>query len=234
MGSGKYFRHHSVLELLKLLAIAKPGAALIFAGNSWFAVQLPVDGEIGVIPRNRPLVLGSIEVGGLVGDMSGFRDDPESMSHSDRYPQHAFVFARQTERLPFSQLRGTLPQVKHHVQNFTCDGAYKLSLRLLNLVVESAQHIPAGIGMIVLNEFVANSQFRKHSLVITLQEKSSIITEDSRFEQQYSGQTGFYFLHGGCLVARALRKPAPARAATSMHRKNFSASFARWLPVVVP
>jgi hypothetical protein len=75
-----------------------------------------------------------------------------------------------------------LAKVNDHVQNLSRDRPYEFSLRLLNLIVEPAQHIPAGIRMIVLNEPFADSQFRKHSFVVAFQKVTPIVTEDSRFE----------------------------------------------------
>jgi hypothetical protein len=60
----------NVLEnLLELLTISKRGSALVLGGNGWFSVELPVDGEVGIVPGDGPLMFRCVEGCGLIADM---------------------------------------------------------------------------------------------------------------------------------------------------------------------
>ncbi len=78
------------------------------------------------------------------------------------------------------------PQIERHIQNLAGDGAHQFSLRLQNLVMQSAHNILLGVGMIVLNKGIGNSEVRKSSLVVAFQEKSAIVAEYAGLEQQKS------------------------------------------------
>src|SRR5208282_6421224 len=103
-------------------------------------------------------MLGRIKVSRLVDDVGGFRHDSEAVSKSPRNPQHEFVLAGKCEGFPFAEGGRALTEVERNIKYLASDGADQFSLRLTNLVVQTADNIFFGIRMIVLHKRLWNAE----------------------------------------------------------------------------
>ena len=81
------------------------------------------------------------------------------------------------------------------VEDFSAQTANKLSLRLLDLVMETAYHVLVGEGLIVLNEGSQNADFRQNPFVVAFEKGTSTIFEDPGFKELDIRNLGRYCLH---------------------------------------
>jgi hypothetical protein len=77
-----------------------------------------------------------------------------------------------------------------------------------NLIVQTAQGVPDGSGVIVLNESVPDSQLGKLCLVIALEEESAVILEHGGLDQTDAWKRGLSTFHLVVKVARSRYSPA--------------------------
>src|SRR5258708_7324306 len=150
----------------------------VFLGEDRWTVELPINLEIGIIPRDCALVGTGVEAGGFVGHVCSLRNDTKAVSKSNRHPQHVLVFIGQQKGLRTSERSGMAAQIHCDIQDRANDGADQLPLRLPYLIMQAAKGVVDGEGMIVLDELLVNAQFRKLAPVIALQEEAAIIAED--------------------------------------------------------
>src|SRR5882762_6950411 len=119
----------------------------------------------------------------------------KSVGEARRNPQHALVLARKAHGFPSPKARRTSAKVYSNIQDLAFGHPHKFSLRLLNLIVQTAQHIAMRAGMIVLYESFLNSRFGHGLLIVALEEKASIVAENARFKNEYSWQRNRNFLY---------------------------------------
>jgi len=102
------------------------------------------------------------------------------------HPELPFVLGAEMYPDPLAHGRGISANVDRNVEHFSNDRPDKFSLGILDLVVQSPQHAPNRARMVVLNEgHPASNRFFKNLLIEALEEKTSVITENLRFKQQY-------------------------------------------------
>jgi hypothetical protein len=120
-----------------------------------------------IVPQQAPLELRRVEIGGLVKKIRVVGRDEKSMREPGRYPRHAAGLAREREARPFSKVWRSAAQVHGHIEHLPGHHANELSLGLADLIVQSAQDMAAGSGMIVLDELqVQAGRLRKAELVV--------------------------------------------------------------------
>src|ERR1700733_7584742 len=128
-------------------------------------------------------MLGSVEVCGLVEDLSALRHHHETVRETGRNPKHFAIAATQRFPHPLAECRRMPPEIERHVVDFSAQTANQLSLRVVNLIVETANHIPPGERLIVLNERTLDTQFRQSPLVVAFEKSTAGVLEDLRFKQ---------------------------------------------------
>src|SRR5690349_21711485 len=102
---------------------------------------------------------------------------------------------RQQNTGPFPQKRGADPYVNGDVQCFAFNDAAKLRLRMLQLIVKTAERSLDRAGVVVLNKNVVDSQLGQTGTVVGLEKKASLVTEHLGAQFPDSRQTGFDSLH---------------------------------------
>src|SRR5580698_818913 len=100
-------------------------------------------------------------------------------------PQHALVLAGEPHRFPPSKAWRTLAQVYSDIENLSLDDAHQFSLRMVQLIMQSAQDISRRGGMIVLYKRGGNPNISHDSLVVALEEITALISKHPRFEDEY-------------------------------------------------
>src|ERR1017187_2718215 len=120
--------------------------------------------------------------------MSFFRKHAEPVRKARRDPQHALVFSRPSHRSPVPEARGTSAQVDGYVKNFSVGNAHKFSLRTLHLVMQAAQNVVGGTGMVVLHKLLDNPHLRHDPLVVAFEEETTLVPEYLWFEDEDTGQ----------------------------------------------
>ncbi|CAJ0809896.1 hypothetical protein LMG19087_00591 [Ralstonia wenshanensis] len=115
-------------------------------------LQRPGDIETYIIPSNATLELGRVVVGSLVDQIGDFRENEITMCNAGRGPDLTTILFGEFSRNPATQSRRIHSDIHDHVKNSASHYSDKLSLRLLNLIVEAPQHTLSALTMIVLDE----------------------------------------------------------------------------------
>ena len=85
-----------------------------------------------------------------------------------------------TERPKVGELRA---QVDRDVEHFAGDDAHELALRVLDLVVEAAQHAAPRARVVVLHERRVEPGRRERARVPALEEEAALVAEDARLDR---------------------------------------------------
>lgn len=112
----------------------------------------PIDAEVRVIPQNRSLGLGGVVICSFVKDFGEWGNDEKAVGETGGDPKLAMVFGAEEAADPLAKMGGIFADIYGYVKDGTHGGADQLALGLLDLVVESAQDVLGGAGVIVLDE----------------------------------------------------------------------------------
>lgn len=113
------------------------------------------------------------------------------MAEAGGNPQHVVLLCGERDADPFAEPRARAAQVNGDVVDFAGDDAHKLSLRLLDLIVQPAQNALGRSRVIVLHEVdIEAGRVLENSTVVALEEEATRIAEDFRFQQDDFGQRG--------------------------------------------
>ncbi len=113
------------------------------------------------------------------------------MREALRYPHLALVLGRQLAAIPLAEGRRTLAQIDGHVKHRALGHAHQLALRLLDLVMQAAQHALGRTRMVVLHEQLGDTgQFGKAARVVAFEEEAAVVAEDLGLEHQQARQRG--------------------------------------------
>ncbi len=96
-------------------------------------------------------------------------------------PKHPAVLGRKGNTSPLSELGRVTPDIDSHIEDFAMQNADELTLSLLDLIVKPSENSAPGTGMIVLHKTMVYPEVLECTLVVALEEKSSLVAEDLRF-----------------------------------------------------
>jgi hypothetical protein len=164
--------------------LRRPGAARNVLGREQGrARKRPFDSDLGIAPQDAALVLGSVEICGLVDDLGEVAEHEESVGESDRNPQHVLGFRAQVCSLPPAEGRRAAADIDRDVEDLARGDANQLALRQAQLVVQPAQHTLARARVVVLDEPRPDSRLLEFPLVPALEEKAARVAEDFRLDE---------------------------------------------------
>src|SRR5208283_5999614 len=95
-------------------------------------------------------------------------------------------FRRQLNTNPLPEGGRIATNVNGDVKDRTAHHANQLSLRLIDLVMQSAKHVALRAGVVVLHEMRVNTDLAHLSLFETFQKKAPVVAKNIRFDNQYS------------------------------------------------
>src|SRR6202035_725407 len=101
----------------------------------------PGDSDLGVVPDQGALACGAVVVGDLVGQAGIVGERGESVAESDGDVEGEGVLRGELDRNVASEVWRVAAQVYRHVEDRATGDAYKLGLRLNDLVVDAADHV---------------------------------------------------------------------------------------------
>ena len=117
-------------------------------------------------------------IGGLVQKLRRVRKHCKAMCEAFRYPQHALVFGGQFHCNMLPKGRRAAANVHHDIEYRALHHAYQFALRVLDLVVQAAQHVFGRARMVVLHEiYIAASQFGEFAPVEAFKKETAVIAE---------------------------------------------------------
>ena len=88
---------------------------------------------------------------------------------------------------PLAERGGRAPQVDSDVVDLAGQHAHQLALRLLKLVVDTAQNATQRAGMVVLKKPGGQAQLLKRTFGVRLEEKAALVSKDLRLQQDDVG-----------------------------------------------
>src|SRR5437868_5180722 len=115
-------------------------AGRILRGEQRLEIDRPFDSDFGIVPDDAALVLGEPVIGRFVEELGGLRQDDESMRKTGRHPQLLVVVVRQHHTDPLAEGRRALANIDDDVEYFALDNAHEFALRMLDLIMQPAQH----------------------------------------------------------------------------------------------
>src|SRR5690349_24355471 len=83
-------------------------------------------------------------------------------------------------------MRGANADIHGYIQDFAVDNAAQLGLLMLKLVMQAAQGIAAGAGVIVLYENFVDAAFGELGLVVALEKKAAGILVHLRTNENHA------------------------------------------------
>src|SRR5262245_5478265 len=173
-------------------------------------VERPVDLQVGIVPLHTDLALRVIKIGALVLDLSDLTGHRKAVNESGRDVDLPKVFGRQPDADPLPEMRGAAPNIYRDVENLAFDYANQFALREPNLSVQPADRAALRPRMVVLHEDRINPAFMIFPLVIGLEEKTTLVAEDLRFDDDHAGYVRRNKLHrGGASCSNILSKYLP-------------------------
>src|SRR5262249_61975789 len=135
----------------------------------------PGDADRGIVPGDHQLVARSIEVGHLVLDLGGLREDAEAVHEAGRHVKLAKVGPREERRHPAPERGGAAPHVDRDVEDLAGDREDELALRLEALGMEATESAVYALRAVVLNEGLTDAALLVLPLVVGLKEEATSI-----------------------------------------------------------
>lgn len=179
------------------VGIGQQSTGLILGCQQRCAIQRPVNADRRVVPQEATFEFRRPVVGRLVQEFRAVAEYHEAVGKAFRNPYLAFVGGRQVDANPVAEGWRAFAQVDGDIEYFAGSDAHQLALRLLDLIVQAAQHALGRLGVVVLYEVAGDAgQFAKVSLIKTFIEKASIIAKYGGLENQYVWNCCGRDLHG--------------------------------------
>src|SRR5690349_4208158 len=120
----------------------------IFLRQNGFAHERPVNFQLGVIPKNGAFRFRGIISRRFVEKICGIAKNEEAMRESGRQPKKTLVLFREFDANPLAKRRRGAPEINAYVKHPAPHNTDQLSLRLTDLIVQTAKNVLARTGMV--------------------------------------------------------------------------------------
>ena len=142
---------------------------------------------------------GCVIIGRLVEEFRGLGEHEKPVGQAWWNPELLFVVGGQFHAHPATEGGRTGPDVYGNVEHCTGHHPHELSLRLLDLIVQAAEHAACTATVVVLHE-VRRSPDRslERQLVEALEEEAAAIAEHLRRQEQHVGNGSGGDVHVVC------------------------------------
>ena len=106
------------------------------------------------------------------------------MGKADRHKKLFFVAGGQNLADPVAKGRRAEPDIYNNVKNFAAEYADQLALWMPNLVMEPAQSVADGLGMVNLDKIRINALRRESILPVGFHKKPAVVLKDLGLDNQ--------------------------------------------------
>ena len=135
---------------------------------------------------------------GLLQDASRKQDGATVFAYAVNDPERYGVVEFNADILP--ERRRAFPDVDGNVKNHALHHTYQLALRVLDLIMQAAQHVFGRARVVVLNEIdVAPDNLGKLAAVEALEKEPAFVTEHLGFDHEHVWDGLRYHLHANTL-----------------------------------
>src|SRR5579863_8059142 len=104
----------------------------------------PLHVNLRIIPAYRALVLRGVEVSALVEKIDLVAEGNVAVREARRHPQHMMIHVIEYRADPLTEARRAAANVNRDIEHLTTCHAHQLALRLLDLIVQTAQRVAHG------------------------------------------------------------------------------------------
>jgi UDP-glucose 4-epimerase len=158
----------------------------VFRCQQGLALHRPSDAHCGIVPAQAAFMGGVPVIGGFVQKLGRFTEHHKAVCKTWRDPQLLVFFCVQVHAHPLAQGGRALAQVHHHIKHLALHHTHQLALRVLDLVMQTAQHTLGRLAVVVLHKGHVHTGFvGKVALVEGLEEKAPGITKHLRLQNQH-------------------------------------------------
>lgn len=145
----------------------------------------PLDTNCGVVPQYAVLIFRRVEVGAFIEEVSAFTHDTEAMSETGWHIQLAVIISTQLYPNPFAEGRRIKPYINRNIEYHPFSDSHQLALWPFQLVMQPAQDTMPGTRLVILDELCIQAQLGIFFCMPCLEEKTALVTEYIRLDQQY-------------------------------------------------
>ena len=175
---------HGLRSICKVAGdVAETQVALVLCRQQRFRCR-PENVQIRVVPDDPFFALRMVIVRAIVKKFGFIAEHAKTVGESDRHVKLFFITGGQDLADPASEGRRAEPDVYNNVKNFAAEHADQLALRMPDLVMESAQSMPDGLGMVNLDKISVNALRRESIPPVGFHEKSAAVLEDLGLDKQ--------------------------------------------------
>ncbi|MNY37256.1 hypothetical protein D3C86_1718080 [compost metagenome] len=103
-------------------------------------MQLPVDGQVRIVPTNAALSRRGVIVSGFVEKLGEITQYHEAVSETFRNPKLAMVLGGQAYSDPFAEMRRAATDIDSNVKNFPNGYTNQFALGVFQLVMQTSQY----------------------------------------------------------------------------------------------
>jgi len=148
----------------------------------------PVDVDLGVGEVDAEVVAGGVDVGAFVGDVGEIGEDAKAVGEALGDEHLLVVFVGEYDGGPAAEGFGVAADVHGDVKDFAPDDVNEFGLRVFELIMQAADDVAGGAGVVVLNEGFLQSDFVVFMQVEGFEEKATVVTENFGLDDDDAGQ----------------------------------------------
>src|SRR5260221_10526708 len=146
----------------------------------------------------------------FVKQLGGIGQRHKAVRKPGRHAQLLLVLARQYCARPLAERRRALADIHRDIEHLAGDHAYQLALRLLELIMQAAQHALGAFGMVVLHKIdIEAGSLCKDLAIERFKEEAALVAKYLGLDQQYLRNGGWRGLHAPALMDRPCRAAGP-------------------------
>ncbi len=142
----------------------------------------PDDTDIGIVPENAVLVRWVVIVATFIKELDGVRKCEESVGKSHRDINLILRLRGKNDARPFAKMCRTEPDIDDDVESFTLHYTAQFCLRMIQLVMKTAERPLDGKGVIILHERIEDAEFSELCAMVGFAEGTTTVAKDFRPE----------------------------------------------------
>ena len=146
----------------------------------------PLDANRGVVPHQATFILRVVKARALVHERRRLAEHNKAVGKAFGNVELLLVLGRERDALPLAERRASLAQVHRHVKDFAIDHAHELSLRVLFLEVQAAEHTLLAAGFVVLHKDHIEPCSIKFALVVGFHEVTASVAVNGRLDDSHA------------------------------------------------
>src|SRR5690554_3692240 len=126
-----------------------------------------------------------VVIGGFVEEIRRRTEHNKAMREAFGHPQLMLVLRAQDGPCPLPERGGGFAQIHGHIKNLTRSDAHQLSLWLLDLIVQTTQHVFGAAAVIVLHKTDRTADGSLESLLVeAFEEEAAFVPKHFGFDQK--------------------------------------------------